>query len=170
MTIEFNPGVENTETPIYATETQIDPQLRHFAKIYKLTNQVVNFTTYKEGTNLNGGILPQDSDHFYWLEFTQTIRNLQNSSLGIPTQLEVKAYVNGEPIGNMDDFQVGVVWEPSINKFLPKVEFGDLSRDMFYFDHTTWQWKVPLYEGGKVQVWNPMTRNYEEYTFSQQVE
>ena len=45
-----------------------------------------------------------------------------------------------------------------------------MSKDLFYFDYTTWQWKVPIYDGGKMLIWNPMTRNYEEYTFSQQVE
>ena len=67
----------------------------------------------------------------------------------------------------MDDFQVGCVWEPSIKKFLPKVDFGNMSRDLFVFDYTTWQWKVPLYEGGKMQIWNPLTRQYENYTISE---
>ena len=151
---------------IYPKEIQVDKSLRHFAKVYRLTNQVVGFTTYKDGESYNGGVVPEDSDHFYWLEFTQTIRNLFDSEKGIPEELEVKAYVNGEPIGKMDDLQVGVVWEPSIKKILPKVDFGDMSRDLFTFDYTTWQWKVPLYEGGKVQVWNPMTRQYENYTFA----
>lgn len=165
MTIDPTPV--DPEVQVYPVETITDPQLRHFFKVYRLTNQVISFTTYKEGTTAN--VLPQDTDHFYWVEFTQTIRNLHDAQRGIPAQLEIKAYVDGEPIGLMDDLQVGVVWEPSIKKFLPKVDFGDMSRDMFYFDHATWQWKVPLYEGGKVQVWNPMSRQYEEYQFNQQV-
>jgi hypothetical protein len=66
----------------------------------------------------------------------------------------------------MDDFVTGVVWDPATKKILPRVDFGDMSKDLFYFDYTTWQWKTPLYEGGKVQVWNPTTRQYENYTFA----
>lgn len=166
MTIDPTPV--DPEIQVYATEAPVDTTLRHFFKVYRLTNQIVGFTTYKNGTDLNGGVLPEDNDHFYWLEYTQTIRNTLNEQEGIPASLEIKAYVDGEPIGLMDDFQVGTVWEPSIKKFLPKVEFGNMSRDMFFFDHATWQWKVPLYEGGKVQVWNPMSRKYEEYKFTQE--
>lgn len=151
---------------IYQEEITMDPSLRHFAKVYRLTNQVVGFTTYKEGEVIGSPTVPEDNDHFYWLEFTQTIRNLANPEIGIPEELEIKAYINGDPVGKMDDFLVGVVWDPSTKKILPRVEFGDMSKDLFYFDYTTWQWKVPLYEGGKVQVWNPMTRQYENYTFA----
>jgi hypothetical protein len=152
--------------PIYTEEITMDQTLRHFAKIHRLTNQVAAFTTYKEGENFGSPTVPEDSDHFFWLEFTQTIRNLFDSNTGVPEELEFKAYVDGEPIAKMDDLVVGVVWDPSTKKILPRVDFGDMSRDMFYFDYSTWQWKVPLYEGGKVQVWNPMTRQYENYTFA----
>jgi hypothetical protein len=151
---------------IYQEEITMDPSLRHFAKVYRLTNQVVGFTTYKEGEVFGSPTVPEDNDHFYWLEFTQTIRNLANPEIGIPEELEIKAYINGDPVGKMDDFLIGVIWDPSTKKILPRVEFGDMSKDLFYFDYTTWQWKVPLYEGGKVQVWNPMTRQYENYTFA----
>ncbi len=149
----------------YTEQTTLDPDLRHFAKIRKVNGQIVDFTTYKELTSNN--VLPEDNDHFYWLEYTQVAKNDYNSVSGTPSTITIKAYVDGEPIGLMDDFQVGCVWEPSIKKFLPKVDFGNMSRDLFVFDYTTWQRKVPLYEGGKMQIWNPLTRQYENYTISE---
>jgi hypothetical protein len=161
-----NQGAET----IYPVETQVDASLRHFAKVYKLTNQVVGFITYQEGNPTSNTLLPEDSDHFYWLEFKQTIRNSFDSSLGIAEELIINAYIDDQPIGKMDGFRVGTVWDPATKKILPRVDFGDMSKDLFYFDYTTWQWKVPTYEAGKMLIWNPMTRNYEEYIFSQQAE
>jgi hypothetical protein len=158
-------GLENVDPMLYPTEVAIDPNLRNFAKVRRLSNQVVGFLTYQEGTTNN--VLPEDNDHFYWLEFTQTAHN-KAAMPGNPSapEIEIKAYVDGQPVGLMDDFQVGVVWEPTVKKFLPKIDFGDMSREFFVFDYNTWQWKSPLFEGGKMLIWNPLNREYEEYVYS----
>jgi hypothetical protein len=158
-------GLDPADAMIYPTEVSIDPNIRNFAKVRRISNQVMSFVTYQYGTTNN--VIPEDTDHFYWLEFNQTAHNkaAMPGSSAAP-EIQIKAYIDGEPIGDMDDFQVGVVWEPSIKKFLPKIDFGDMSREFFVFDYTTWQWKSPQFESGKMLIWNPQNREYEEYVYN----
>lgn len=130
-------------------------QYKYFMKIKKVGNIISDFGF----VNLNNAneTLPEDNDHFYWIEYTEVRNEVEEDSV---KKIKWTVYVDDIEVGDLESMKVGAIFVPNSKKILPPTEFGDTDPNLFVFDIERNEWMPPRYSDGGVQVWDISTKTF----------